>query len=95
MAHDKIWPKKWNVYSNLPDYQIKFNVDTASGLVFGFLVAQASESDPRNNHIHYWYNRASGEAGYQMKAGNTKFKSAFSDYVIEDIKKKLPSLLMS
>lgn len=52
-------PKNWNTYSELPGYQVKFNVDTSSGLVIGFLVAPASESDPDDNHVHYWYNNQS------------------------------------
>lgn len=94
MARDKIWPRTWNTYSELPGYQIKFNVDTKSGLVFGFLVALINESNPDDNHVHYWYERNTGHSDYHMKSGNTKFQSSFSDHVISDIAKKLPSLLM-
>jgi hypothetical protein len=94
MARDKVWPRTWNTYSELPGYQIKFNVDTASGLVFGFLVALTSESDPDSNHVHYWYERNTGNTGYQMKSGNTRFSSSFADHIISDIQQKLPSLLM-
>ncbi len=53
MAWDKVCPRTWNTYSELPGYQVKFNVDAASGLVFGFLIALTSESDPDSDHVHY------------------------------------------
>jgi len=34
-----------------------------------------------------WYERGTGNAGYQVKSGNTKFSSSFSDYIINDIQK--------
>jgi len=91
---NRTWPRTWNTYSELPGYKVKFNVDTSSGLVVGFLIALTSESDPDGNHVHYWYNNQSREAGYQMKSGGQHFASSFSDRIIEDIRKKLPSLLM-
>lgn len=94
MGKYREWPKKWNTYSELPGYQVKFNVDTSSGLVIGFLVAPTSESDPDDNHVHYWYDNQSGQSGYQMKSGGRHFASSFSDYVIQDIGQKLPNLLM-
>ena len=94
MGKDRVWPKTWNTYSELPGYQVKFNVDTSSGLVIGFLVAPASESCPKDNHVHYWYDNQSGQSGYQMKSGGRHFGSSFSDYVIQDIGQKLPNLLM-
>lgn len=69
-------------------------VDTSSGLVIGFLVAPASESCPKDNHVHYWYDNQSGQSGYQMKSGGRHFASSFSDYVIQDIGQRLPNLLM-
>lgn len=94
MAWDKVWSKKWNVYSQLSNYQIKQHVDTKSGLVIGFLVALESEPDPDENHVHYWYDAQTRDAGYQMKSGNTHFRSSFSDHVIQDIADTLPSLLV-
>lgn len=94
MGRDRVWPRTWNTYSELPGYQVKFNVDTSSGLVIGFLVALRSESNPDGNHVHYWYDNQRRYAGYQMKSGNTHFSSSFADNIINDITQKLPSLLM-
>ena len=90
---DRVWPRKWNSYSELPGYKVKIHVDTSSGLVIGFLVVLNTEQDPDSNHVHYWYNNESREAEYQMKSGRKHFSSSFADYIIEDIRKKLPSLL--
>ncbi|MBD1892918.1 hypothetical protein [Coleofasciculus sp. FACHB-SPT9] len=93
--NDRIWPRTWNTYSEVPGYKVKFNVDNHSGLVIGFLVAFSSESDPDGNHIHYWYDRGTNQAGYQMKSGGVRFQSSVADSVIEDIRKKLPSLMLN